>query len=292
VEIVSSLDALRSARRALQGTVALVPTMGYLHEGHLALMREARKRCDHLIVSIFVNPTQFAPGEDLDRYPRDPEGDAEKCRQLGCDILLMPTPELMYSDDHSTRVEVSGLDQTLCGPRRPDHFVGVTTIVAKFFNLVQPDVAVFGEKDFQQLAIIKKMVRDLNFPIDIVGVPTVREPDGLALSSRNRYLSDEERAQATAISTALVTAHRTWQQGERRAQALLDSAHKVLDGAVGLRPDYVQLVHPDTLQAYAPDDELKNQPAHLAIAAHLGHTRLIDNLRLDRPLAAGPLEKL
>lgn len=292
MEIISSISALRQARGALKGSVALVPTMGYLHEGHLALMRQARQRCDHLIVSIFVNPTQFAPGEDLDRYPRDPEGDAEKCRQLGCELLFMPDTSQIYAPDHSTRVEVSELDQTLCGPNRPDHFVGVTTIVTKLFNLTGPDIAVFGEKDFQQLAIVRKMVADLNVPVEVVGVPTVREPDGLALSSRNRYLSEEERRQAPAIARALVNAQRAWQDGERRAAALVQRARTELSKATSLRPEYVQLVHPDTLRAYTPDDDLSQKPAHLAIAARLGQTRLIDNLRLDRPLPPGPLETI
>ncbi len=181
MQVLDSIDALRLARRDLPGAVGFVPTMGFLHDGHLELMRQANQRCDHLVVSIFVNPTQFGPGEDLDAYPRDPEGDRQKCEQLGCELLFMPTPDMMYAADHSTTVEVSGLDQVLCGPRRPGHFRGVTTVVSKLFNIVQPDVAVFGQKDYQQLAIVRRMVRDLNFPVDIVGVPTVREADGLAI---------------------------------------------------------------------------------------------------------------
>ncbi|RAL22235.1 pantoate--beta-alanine ligase [Lujinxingia litoralis] len=292
MEITTSIEALRTYRRALPGTVGFVPTMGYLHEGHLALMREARKRCDHLIVNIFVNPTQFAPGEDLDRYPRDPQGDAEKCRQLGCDILSMPTEAQIYAPDHSTEVRVGGLDTTLCGPGRPTHFAGVTTIVAKLFNLVQPDVAVFGQKDYQQLAIVRRMVRDLNFPIEIVGVPTVREADGLALSSRNRFLSPEHRRQATALSGALVAAHQLWARGERSPAALVQCGQQRLAQAPDARPEYLQCVHPDTLREFAPDEDLHNQPAHLAMAVRFGDTRLIDNLRLDEPLPPGPLELL
>lgn len=283
MKILTTATDLRAARANLTGSVAFVPTMGFLHEGHLSLMRTALEHCDHLVVSIFVNPTQFGPGEDLENYPRDLEGDIRLLTEVGCDLLFTPQVSELYAPDHSTRVIVDELDQTLCGPRRPGHFHGVTTIVAKLFNIVTPDVAVFGQKDYQQLATIRRMVRDLDFPIEILGSPTVREPDGLAMSSRNRYLSSEEREQAAHISQALIAAHKAYQAGERDAAQLIARAQTIIEEIKGARIDYIECVHPDTL---ATLDIAGDDGALLAIALFLGSARLIDNLRLDDPLPA------
>ncbi len=287
MKVIDSIAELRRARKQLAGTVGFVPTMGYLHEGHLELMREANARCDHLVVSIFVNPTQFGPGEDLESYPRDPEGDRRKCEELGCELLLMPDSNQMYAPDHATSVEVGGLDEVLCGARRPGHFEGVATVVTKFFNIVQPDVAVFGQKDYQQLAILRRMTRDLNFPIEIVGVPTVREDDGLAISSRNKYLDERQRQDARALSQALERAWQAYQGGERDGEALVAVASERLGETVGPETiDYVECVHPESLVRYEGDRRHieADEGAVVAVAVFFGGARLIDNLRLDRPL--------
>ncbi|QDG52667.1 pantoate--beta-alanine ligase [Persicimonas caeni] len=287
MKVIDSIDELRRARRALEGSVAFVPTMGYLHEGHLELMREANRRADHLVVSIFVNPTQFAPGEDLDAYPRDPQGDQNKCAELGTELLFMPTPDNMYAGDHATTVEVAGLDEVLCGQSRPTHFQGVCTVVSKLFNIVAPDVAIFGEKDYQQLAILRRMTRDLNFPIEIVGVPTVREEDGLAISSRNKYLDGQQRQDARCLSQALAMAWRAYERGERDAEKLVGVAKARLRETVQLDAiDYVECVDPDSLERLNGDKRYidEQRGAVLAMAVQVGHARLIDNLRLDRPL--------
>ncbi len=290
---LTTITELRAARAALTGTVAFVPTMGFLHQGHLSLMRRALELCDHLVVSVFVNPTQFGPGEDLDNYPRDLAGDAEKCRLLGCDLFFTPTSDHVYGDDHSTKVIVDGLDQTLCGPSRPGHFDGVTTVVAKLFNIVEPDVAIFGEKDYQQLAILRRMVRDLNFDVDVKGAPIVREPDGLAMSSRNRYLSDDERRSARCLSRALVAAYRAHRRDRSLSVGhLLDIATGRIEQEEGAHIDYVECVHPETLSALAEDEPIGDDGAVLATAVTIGPARLIDNLRLDKPLPAGPLRSL
>lgn len=294
MEIITTASQLRRARAGLSGSVAFVPTMGFLHEGHLELMRQGLQRCDHLIVSIFVNPTQFGPGEDLDAYPRDMEGDREKCRKVGCDILYTPHRDDLYPDGHTTRVVVDELGEGLCGPGRPGHFDGVSTIVAKFFNIVSPDVAVFGQKDAQQLAVIRRMVADLDFPIDIIGVPTHREKDGLAMSSRNRYLDAEQRRQATALSRGLVAAQKAFfEDGERRPQALVDAARAVIEAQEGAVIDYVECVRADRLTPFdgerIDDKIIADVGVLLAMAVFFGSARLIDNLRLDRPLPQGPL---
>ena len=267
-------EALR--RRARGERVGFVPTMGFLHRGHTSLFDLARGRCDWLVASIFVNPLQFGPGEDLDRYPRDPDGDAQKCRDHGVDVLFMP-PEL-YSPDHSTRVHVSGLSDGLCGASRPAHFEGVTTVVARLFGLVQPSVAVFGEKDYQQLALIRRMTRDLALPIDIVGGPLVRDHDGLALSSRNAYLSAEQRQRALTLSRALHGIQAAAAAGETRVSVLLEQAHGVLD-ADGV--DYLEVRDAEALRPLTRLD----RPARAFGAAHYGRTRLIDNVAVSPPLA-------
>ncbi|MFP4597321.1 MAG: pantoate--beta-alanine ligase [Persicimonas sp.] len=287
MQVVKTVDAFRRARSALRGTVGFVPTMGYLHRGHLELMRTANARCDHLVVSIFVNPTQFGPGEDLDSYPRDPRGDRQKCADLGCELLLMPDSAQMYAPDHATSVEVGGLDEVLCGARRPGHFEGVATVVTKLFNIVQPDVAVFGRKDYQQLAILRRMTRDLNFPIAIVGVPTVREDDGLAISSRNKYLDERQRRDARVLSQALKRGWQAYDDGERDGEALVGVVSERLRQVVGSEAiDYVECVHPESLVRYQADQRhiAGDEGAVIAVAVFFGGARLIDNLRLDRPL--------
>ncbi len=264
----------RAAGRAL----ALVPTMGFLHDGHLSLMREARRRVGPggvVLASIFVNPTQFGPNEDLAAYPRDLEGDLRRCAEAGVSRVLAPEPEAMFPAGHQTWVEVREVSQGLCGARRPGHFRGVATVVAKLFLLSQPHLAFFGEKDYQQLQVLRAMVRDLGFPVEIVGMPIVREPDGLARSSRNSYLSPEERTRALSLSRALFEAREAAAGGQRDAATLVALARAALE-AGGVRPDYVELVHPETLRPVA-----RAEPGSvLLLAGFAGKTRLIDNLRL------------
>ncbi len=262
--------------------VALVPTMGYLHEGHLSLMREARRRADEggrrglSLATIFVNPTQFGPSEDLSRYPRDLAGDLAKCASAGVDAVLAPEdPSAVYPPGFQTWVEVSEVSQGLCGASRPGHFRGVATVVAKLLGLSRPHVALFGEKDWQQLQVIRRMVKDLDMGVEVAGMPIVREADGLALSSRNAYLSAEERPRAVAISRALEEACRLAAAGERDPATL--AARVAADlAAAGLRVDYVELVHPETLRPVA-----SAVPGTRAlVAAFVGRTRLIDNVAL------------
>jgi pantoate--beta-alanine ligase len=267
------------ADRDAGARLVLVPTMGYLHEGHVSLLREARRRAGErgrVLATIFVNPTQFGPGEDLSRYPRDLEGDLAKCAAAGVDrVLAPPDPALVFAPDHQTWVEVERVSQGLCGGARPGHFRGVATVVAKLLHLSQPHAALFGEKDWQQLAVIRAMVRDLAFPVEIVGMPIVREPDGLALSSRNAYLDAEGRARALSLSRALREARDAAGRGERDAAALRARAFERL-AAAGVRADYVEIVHPDTL---APVDRAEPGSVML-VAGWVGGTRLIDNARL------------
>lgn len=257
--------------------VALVPTMGFFHSGHLSLMRHASTLADKVIVSRFVNPTQFGPNEDLASYPRNEEQDIVLATEAGVDALFQPTPDIMYRPDHATWVDVAELSGLLCGATRPIHFRGVCTVVLKLLHLAAPDVAVFGEKDWQQLTIIRHMVRDLDLDVCIEGHPIVREADGLALSSRNAYLTAEERAQAPGIREAIIKMVERVRNGERNAEALLDALRNDLARLVPLgQPDYLSLVHPDTLQ---PLSHLEND-ALVAVAVKLGKARLIDNQRL------------
>lgn len=254
--------------------------MGALHRGHGELIRTARQWAaaeGEVAVTIFVNPLQFAPGADYEKYPRPETEDDEFCRKAGVDILFRPPVEEMYAPDFSVSVEENSLANTLCGWSRPGHFRGVCTVVAKLFHLLSPDAAVFGEKDFQQLAIIRRMVRDLNFPVEIIGVPTVREADGLAVSSRNRYLNADERQQAPALQRALQAARELGARGERSAEKVLAVARDVLATAPLARIDYLELVNADTLQPVAETDAT----SLIAVAAFFGQTRLIDNLRLS-----------
>ncbi|TYB59113.1 pantoate--beta-alanine ligase [Nonomuraea sp. PA05] len=264
-------EDLVKARRT--GTVALVPTMGALHEGHRSLIRQARVRADQVVVSIFVNPLQFAPNEDFSRYPRTFDADLEVCREEGVDVVFHPAAEDMYAADRQVSVSAGEMGRVVEGASRPGHFDGVLTIVLKLFNLVQPDLAVFGQKDAQQLALIRRMVADLDLPVEILGAPTVREPDGLALSSRNRYLSDGDRQVAVALSQALRAgaARLTPAEIRQTARAVLDEA------GPGLDLDYLALVDPATFAEVSEDYE---GLAVLAVAAKVGSTRLIDNVTL------------
>ena len=258
----------------------LVPTMGALHHGHLDLIRIAREAAGaegHVSVSIFVNPLQFEPGADYERYPRPAEADEDACRRAGVDLLFRPTPRGMYYDDRSVVVEENALSERLCGRSRPGHFRGVCTVVTKLFHLVVPHAAVFGEKDFQQLAIIRRMVRDLNFPVQIIGAPTVREPDGLAASSRNTYLDAEQRAQAPVLRAALLKAAELARSGETSAARIVQAVRERISSASHARIDYIELVDADSLQPI----EHAHQNSVVAVAVFFGSTRLIDNIRLQ-----------
>lgn len=259
-------------------TIGLVPTMGYFHEGHLSLMEHARSQCDKLVVTLFVNPTQFGENEDLDKYPHDLEGDSAKAQSRGADVLFSPNKDTMYQPDHATWINVPELGNHLCGESRPGHFQGVCTVVAKLFNLAQPDVAVFGQKDWQQLAIIRRMVRDLDIPVAILGHEIVRESDGLAMSSRNAYLTDKERAAAPGIRKGLLKAADMVRGGETDVSKIKAFIRDEFAIALPMgKVDYVEIVDPD---AIVPVDRISG-PALAAVAVHLGKARLIDNLLLE-----------
>ncbi len=278
MQIFRDVPALRSAVEMLKrdGRVALVPTMGALHDGHIALVEEARRHADHVVVSIFVNPRQFGANEDLDSYPRREAKDAQMLQAAGVDILWAPTVEVMYPQGYVTNISLSGVTEGLDGAARPGHFDGVATVVTKLFNQVQPDIALFGEKDYQQLAVIRRMVRDLDLPVEIMGVPTQRAADGLALSSRNAYLSEEERHDALALPRALGEAARQMEKGAT-VDAAIAKAIAML-AAHGFDPiDYVSLCDAETLEPMAVLD----RPARLLGAARLGRTRLIDNIAVN-----------
>ncbi len=277
VRTIADMQRRSDDWRASGKTIGLAPTMGYLHEGHLSLMREARSDCDVVVVSNFVNPAQFGPGEDLDTYPRDFEGDEAKCRTEGVDAVFYPPAEEMYPEGYSTYVEVGGLSEILCGVSRPDHFRGVATICAKLFNCAKPHRAYFGEKDYQQLVIIKKMVADLNMDLEVVGLPTVRESDGLAMSSRNEYLSPEERKRAVALFGSLVAAKKSIEQGERDPRRIEEIVREKLKDAEPCEVDYVEIRDADTLGGIGSID----RPAVVAMAVKIGAARLIDNMVLS-----------
>jgi len=279
VQTLRDLPALRAAILALRRdgkSVALVPTMGALHDGHMALVEEGRRRAKHVVVSIFVNPKQFGPNEDLDAYPRREATDAHMLQEAGVDILWAPTVDVMYPAGFSTNISLSGVTEGLDGAARPGHFDGVATVVTKLFNQVQPDVALFGEKDYQQLAVIRQMVIDLNLPVEIVGLPTQRAEDGLALSSRNTYLTEEERKQALALPRALGEAKRQMEKGASVDSALAKAIAMLANH--GFDPiDYVTLCDAATLEPMTVLD----RPARLLGAAKMGGTRLIDNIAVD-----------
>jgi pantoate--beta-alanine ligase len=275
VQIVRTSEELAESVAALkrEGTLALVPTMGALHAGHMALIAEAKRRADKVAATIFVNPTQFAAGEDLDRYPRREEQDARMLEEAGCELLWLPSADTIYPQGFATTVHVSGVSEHWEGEARPGHFDGVATVVAKLLLSVKPDVAVFGEKDFQQLAVIRQMVRDLNIPVEIAGLPTVRENDGLALSSRNAYLSEDERGRAIALQRALAGARDAIRDGAAIASALREAKQTIVDAGF-LQIDYLALVDAVTLEPLEnPQGEMR-----LIAAAKIGTTRLIDNI--------------
>lgn len=274
MQVVTTLEELWAARARLPEPVGFVPTMGYLHEGHLSLVRWAKRACASVAVSIFVNPTQFGPNEDLDRYPRDLPRDLRLLEAEGVDLVWTPTPEVMYPAGYQTWVTVEELTQPLEGARRPGHFRGVTTVVAKLFNAVQPQWAFFGQKDAQQARVIQQMTRDLNLPIGIVVCPIVREPDGLAMSSRNTYLNPEERRAATVLYRALTAARNAFEQGERDAEALRRVMREVITAEPLARLQYVSVADPETLA----ECEGPVQRALLSMAVFVGDTRLIDNM--------------
>ncbi len=279
MDIVRTVEALRTAVRAWRREelrVGLVPTMGYLHDGHLSLVDEVRSRVDRVILTLFVNPTQFGPGEDLDAYPRDEAGDLAKARSRGVDLVFIPSDEEMYPEGAETTVSLERLPNHLCGLGRPVHFGGVATIVAKLFIVASPDVAIFGEKDYQQLQVIRRMTRDLLLDVEILGGATIREPDGLAMSSRNKYLTPDARAAAPVIQRSLRAARDAVAAGATDAGALVDDVRRAIEAAGG-RVDYVAIVDPETLE----DIETIDGAAHAAVAAFFGKARLIDNLRLS-----------
>jgi pantoate--beta-alanine ligase len=273
VRASAEMTAWSAAAQARGERVAFVPTMGALHEGHVTLLRDGRRRAEKLVLSIFVNPTQFGPNEDLARYPRDLAGDLAKAAGAGTDVAFVPEVAEIYPLGFQTTVEVGELSRGLDGPFRPGHFAGVATVVAKLFNIVRPDLALFGEKDFQQLAIVRRMVADLAMGIEIVGVPIVREADGLAMSSRNAYLSAAEHGRALSLSRALFAARDRAAAGEGDAAALVQVARAVLDVD---RLDYLELCDSATLTPVA----LLDRPCVLAVAGFVGRTRLIDNVQL------------
>jgi pantoate--beta-alanine ligase len=280
------MQAACDAARAVGQRVGFVPTMGALHEGHLALVRDARARADFVAASIFVNPTQFGPNEDYARYPRDLDGDMAKLASAGCDLVFAPQVSAMYPPGEQTRVRVGKLAEPLCGPFRPGHFEGVATVVTKLFAIVGRSVAVFGRKDYQQLAILRRLAIDLFLPVEVVGHPIVRERDGLAMSSRNAYLSAEERQRALALSRGLTLASRAFLAGERGAGKLRATARREVE-AVASSIDYVDLADPVSLEVYA-DGAAAGDRALLAIACRIGQTRLIDNVVLGEDPEPGP----
>jgi pantoate--beta-alanine ligase len=278
VEVIktpAAMGAWSDAVRARGQRIAFVPTMGALHAGHVSLLSAARSHGDVVVLSVFVNPTQFGPKEDLARYPRDLEGDLAKAGGVGTEVAFVPDAKDMYPSGYQTYVDVREVSQGLCGGTRPGHFTGVASVVCKLLNVVRPHVALFGQKDFQQLAVIRRMVADLNMPVEVVGQPTVREDDGLAMSSRNAYLSSPDRARATAVYKGLCVARDRLAQGEHRAAALLSEARAIVEKGVD-RIDYLEIRDAQTLR---PVDDI-GAPAVILAAALVGTTRLIDNLNL------------
>jgi pantoate--beta-alanine ligase len=281
MEIISRAARMQSVSEKLSAEmkpIGFVPTMGALHDGHLSLVREARRLCDAVVVSIFVNPTQFRPGEDLDKYPRDLARDADLLSPLGVDYIFAPTVEEIYPKGFSTFINVEDLSSKLEGASRPGHFRGVATVLTVLFNLVRPKFVFMGQKDAQQTVIVKKMVRDLHLPVEIVVVPTTREADGVAMSSRNRYLSEQERHAAPVLYRALTKASELFARGERNAKKIVHQVLQEIEQQPLARVDYISLTDTETLE---PLDDLSHRTALLSLAAHFGATRLIDNVILD-----------
>ncbi|HUU82279.1 MAG TPA: pantoate--beta-alanine ligase [Phycisphaerae bacterium] len=277
------LGTIKETRSALGGvrakgqSIGLVPTMGALHAGHRSLAVATRRRCDFVVVSIFVNPTQFGPGEDFDRYPRTLDADLDACRDDGVNLVFHPDVAQVYPGRRLTTVHVSRITECLCGRHRPGHFDGVTTVVAKLFEIVRPDLAFFGEKDYQQLVVIRRMAADLNMPVEIVGCPTVREPDGLAMSSRNQYLTDAQRRQATVLYRSMCGCAKRIRSGELEAAALMAGIEEEIRASGPVEIDYVAILDPDTLESVQRVDG----PARICLAVRIGKCRLIDNLAVD-----------
>lgn len=278
IETINQMQQESESLRTAGKFISLVPTMGFLHEGHLELMRVAKEHSDKLIMSLFVNPTQFGPSEDFEQYPRDTEGDLEKARSVGVDMVFMPLVEEMYPEDSQTVVSVKRVTQHLCGLSRPGHFDGVTTVVAKLFNSTKPHLAVFGQKDYQQLAVISRMVMDLNMDIKVIGVPTVREPDGLAMSSRNNYLDPEERKSALCLKRSLELADKMFHDGTREAGLIREAVESFIQSHPFTEVDYIKLCDPLTLE----DIQTLGDESLLALAVRVGKTRLIDNCLISR----------
>ena len=276
MEVAATVEEMRALRRRFEGSVGLVPTLGFLHEGHLSLVRAARQRDGHVVVSCFVNPTQFGPGEDYERYPHDPERDLSLLRPEGVDAVFLPAKEEIYPHGDATFVEVAGMDEILEGAHRPGHLRGVATVVAKLFHIVQPHRAYFGQKDAQQLVVVQRMVRDLHLDIEIVPLPTVREPDGLAMSSRNAYLSPQEREAAIVLSKALRQAEELFADGERDGERLRTSMRELIAQEPLAQLDYVSVADVETLREL----ELVEGAALASLAVRIGRTRLIDNVTL------------
>ena len=274
IKTIKEMKEFSSQTRRAGKTIAFVPTMGYFHDGHLSLMREGRRRGHLLIISLFVNPTQFGPNEDFKNYPRDFERDSKMAEEVGVDVLFAPEASDMYPLNHQTIVRVEKVTQNLCGRSRPIHFQGVTTVVMMLFEIVMPQVAIFGEKDYQQLVTIQQMVRDLHLSVEVVGMPTVREVDGLAMSSRNAYLLPEERKAALSLYRSLQKAKELLRKGERKADRILHEMKGIFQSEPLVRIDYVQICDATTLQ----DVDRIEGDVVVALAAYLGKTRLIDNL--------------
>jgi pantoate--beta-alanine ligase len=280
IKVIKTVQEMRTISDRLRGrgkTIAFVPTMGYLHEGHLSLIRKGRALGDHLVVSIYVNPAQFGPGEDLEAYPRDLDRDLALVEKEGVDVVFTPDDAALYAGGFQTYVTLEKLPNHLCGISRPIHFRGVATVVTKLFNIVKPHFAVFGQKDYQQLMIIRRMVRDLDFDIEIVGAPTVREPDGLAMSSRNSYLSTEQRKSALSLIKSLKRAQAMVEDGIKESKQIRDEAASLITSHPDTSVDYVSICDPETLV----DMPTVNRPALMALAVKVGKTRLIDNILLS-----------
>jgi pantoate--beta-alanine ligase len=274
---IGDTRAIIAEARRFDRRIGLVPTMGALHRGHASLIEAARRDGTYTVVSIFVNPLQFGPNEDYQKYPRDEAADLQVCRQAEVDLVFIPAPEEMYRQEPVSRVHVAKLTETLCGVSRAGHFDGVTTVCTKLFNIVQPDVAYFGEKDFQQLAVVRRMARDLDMPLEVVGCPTVREENGLALSSRNAYLSPEEHEQAACLYRGLLQARGRINAGERNASKVTALLRDVITDAGPARIDYIRLVDPETMQ---PVERISG-PVLVALAVYIGAARLIDSILVD-----------
>jgi pantoate--beta-alanine ligase len=277
----------RKVRREQDKSIGLVPTMGALHEGHLSLVREARRMCDIVVVSIFVNPTQFAPGEDFERYPRDLTKDTTVLADYNVDYIFAPPPEEIYPKGFASYITIEGLSEQLEGAARPGHFRGVATVLAVLFNIVRPDFAYFGQKDAQQTLVVRRLVRDLAFDTEVVVLPTVREASGLALSSRNAYLSGDDRRAATILYRALSRAEAAYLSGERSARKLTEGVRAEIETEPRARLEYVSVTDADTLERL---DKLDDRTVLIAVAARIGQTRLIDNIVLNRHRGTGPLK--